>query len=149
MDPRHRMLLECTYEALENSGIPTNSIIESDVGVYVGGSLSHYELHSLRDFETAPRLHLWVRGLAPCEQNFLLFQPSRTERNHRYGLLIWPSCFACSMSKPPSWRNQPSHRWWLSSKSHVRDACVCLLFHIRRSPPFSLQVEHSSTVAAH
>ena len=54
-DPRHRMLLECTYEALENSGIPMNSIIGSDVGVYIGGSFSHYELHCLRDFETAPR----------------------------------------------------------------------------------------------
>ena len=56
VDPRHRMLLECTYEALENSGIPMGSIIGNDVGVYIGGSLSHYELHCLKDFETAPRL---------------------------------------------------------------------------------------------
>ena len=62
MDPRHRMLLECTYEALENSGIPMNSIIGSDVGVYVGGSLYLYEFHCLRDFETAPRLQFTVRG---------------------------------------------------------------------------------------
>lgn len=33
-----------------------NSIIESDVSVYVEGLLSHYELHYLRDFEIAPRL---------------------------------------------------------------------------------------------
>ncbi|KAL8832103.1 MAG: hypothetical protein Q9191_000460 [Dirinaria sp. TL-2023a] len=56
VDPRHRMLLECTYEALENSGIPISSIVGKEVGVYVGRSLSHYELHCLRDFETAPRL---------------------------------------------------------------------------------------------
>ena len=56
VDPRHRMLLECTYEALENGGIPMSSIAGRNVGVYVGGTLSHYELHCLRDFETAPRL---------------------------------------------------------------------------------------------
>ena len=56
VDPRHRLLLECTYEAFENSGIPMSSLAGQDVGVFVGGSLSHYELHCLRDYETAPRL---------------------------------------------------------------------------------------------
>ena len=56
IDPRHRMLLECTYEALENGGVTMSSIAGQDVGVYVGATLSHYEVHCLRDFETAPRL---------------------------------------------------------------------------------------------
>lgn len=56
MDPRHRLLLECTYEALENSGIPMSSVVGHNVGVFIGGTLSHYELHCLQDFEAAPRL---------------------------------------------------------------------------------------------
>lgn len=57
MDPRHRLLLECTYEALENGGIPMDSIAGHEVGVFVGGTLSHYELQCLRDPPTTPRLH--------------------------------------------------------------------------------------------
>ena len=57
IDPRHRMLLECTYEALENGGIPIGLIAGSEVGVFVGGTLSHYELQCLRDPATMPRLH--------------------------------------------------------------------------------------------
>lgn len=56
LDPRHRLLLECAYEALENGGIPMKSIIGQDVGVFVGGTLSNYGLLCLRDPETAPRL---------------------------------------------------------------------------------------------
>ena len=56
VNPRHRILLEYTYEALENSDISINSIIGSDVSVYVEVLLSYYELHCLRDFEIAPRL---------------------------------------------------------------------------------------------
>ena len=57
MDPRHRILLECAYEALENAGIPIDSVAGSDVGVFVAGTLSHYELQCLRDPPTVPRLH--------------------------------------------------------------------------------------------
>lgn len=70
LDPRHRLLLECAYEALENGGIPMKSIAgggggggqqqrEEDVvtvGVFVGATLSHYSLLCLRDPQTAPRL---------------------------------------------------------------------------------------------
>ena len=57
LDPRHRLLLECTYEALENGGISLSSIAGHEVGVFVGGTLSHYELQCLRDPPTMPRLH--------------------------------------------------------------------------------------------
>lgn len=64
LDPRHRLLLECAYEALENAGIPMKSIAaggrgqgqEENVGVFVGGTLSNYSLLCLRDPQTAPRL---------------------------------------------------------------------------------------------
>lgn len=54
MDPQQRLLLECTYEALEKGGIPMKSLTGKDVGVYVGGSFSDYELNNVRDTETAP-----------------------------------------------------------------------------------------------
>lgn len=44
MDPQHRLLLECSYQALANSGTPIESIAgRNDVGVFAGGSKSDYE----------------------------------------------------------------------------------------------------------
>jgi acyl transferase domain-containing protein/NADPH:quinone reductase-like Zn-dependent oxidoreductase len=54
MDPQHRLILECTYEALENAGIPKHKLIGKDVAVYAGGSFTDYELNNVRDLETAP-----------------------------------------------------------------------------------------------
>ncbi|XP_069502687.1 mycolipanoate synthase-like [Ambystoma mexicanum] len=36
MDPQHKLLLECTYRALECAGIPMESISGSDTGVFIG-----------------------------------------------------------------------------------------------------------------
>ncbi|KAF3010994.1 putative PKS-like protein biosynthetic cluster [Curvularia kusanoi] len=41
-DPQHRMLLETSYEALENAGISTRSIIGSDCGSFIGGFGDEY-----------------------------------------------------------------------------------------------------------
>jgi len=54
MDPQHRLVLECTYEALENAGIPKHKLIGKNVGVYAGGSFTDYELNNLRDLDTQP-----------------------------------------------------------------------------------------------
>ncbi|TPX16490.1 uncharacterized protein E0L32_003784 [Thyridium curvatum] len=54
MDPQHRLILECTYEALENAGIPRHELVGKNVAVYAGGSFTDYELNNLRDLDTAP-----------------------------------------------------------------------------------------------
>ncbi|KAI9640185.1 hypothetical protein NHQ30_011422 [Ciborinia camelliae] len=54
LDPQQRILLECTYEALENGGFPKQTLAGKDVGVFVGGSFADYELNNLRDTDTAP-----------------------------------------------------------------------------------------------
>lgn len=42
MDPQQRILLELTWEALEDAGIPPSSIANSEVGVFVGASQADY-----------------------------------------------------------------------------------------------------------
>lgn len=54
IDPQQRLLLECTYEAFENAGVPSESVVGKNVGVFIGGSLSDYSLLCLRDIDTAP-----------------------------------------------------------------------------------------------
>ncbi|ORX78811.1 ketoacyl-synt-domain-containing protein [Anaeromyces robustus] len=41
LDPRHRWVLETSWEALENAGIPPNSLEDSLTGVFVGMSQDH------------------------------------------------------------------------------------------------------------
>lgn len=36
MDPQQRLMLECAYEALESTGIPAESVMGSNTGIYVG-----------------------------------------------------------------------------------------------------------------
>ncbi|KAK6606189.1 polyketide synthase [Botrytis cinerea] len=54
MDPQQRILLECTFEALESAGIPKHEIVGKDVGVFVGGSFSEYESASFVDTDSVP-----------------------------------------------------------------------------------------------
>ncbi|KAH6636358.1 hypothetical protein F5144DRAFT_619703 [Chaetomium tenue] len=42
MDPQHRLLLEISYEAFENAGIPITNVAGADVGCYVGGFSNDY-----------------------------------------------------------------------------------------------------------
>lgn len=54
LDPQQRILLECTYEALENAGIPKGSVAGQRFGVFVGGSMAEYHLSNLRDLDSVP-----------------------------------------------------------------------------------------------
>lgn len=54
MDPLQRMLLECTFEALDSAGIPKHTIVGENVGVFIGGSFSEYESQLFTDTETIP-----------------------------------------------------------------------------------------------
>ncbi|HTS94248.1 MAG TPA: SDR family NAD(P)-dependent oxidoreductase [Stellaceae bacterium] len=49
MDPQQRILLELTWEALEDAGIPPATISGSDIGVFVGGSSAEYMAASYGD----------------------------------------------------------------------------------------------------
>lgn len=67
MDPQQRLLLECSYEALESAGIPKESLAGRNVGVFVGGNFSDYELNNLRDIDTIPNFQ--ATGNAPGLQS--------------------------------------------------------------------------------
>ncbi|XP_038611575.1 phenolphthiocerol/phthiocerol polyketide synthase subunit B-like [Tachyglossus aculeatus] len=43
LDPQHKSLLECTYRALEDAGIPTEEVAGSRVGVFIGLMNRDYE----------------------------------------------------------------------------------------------------------
>ncbi|KAL7623018.1 hypothetical protein AAE478_006697 [Parahypoxylon ruwenzoriense] len=54
MDPTQRLLLECSYEALENAGIPKESIAGRKVGVFIGGPDNEHRMGNLRDLDDSP-----------------------------------------------------------------------------------------------
>ncbi|KAL1954584.1 hypothetical protein VTO42DRAFT_919 [Malbranchea cinnamomea] len=58
MDPQQRQLLECTYEALENAGIPKESVAGRKMGVFVGAKSSDYHLGMLRDLSQVPMFEM-------------------------------------------------------------------------------------------
>ncbi|KAI4950323.1 Type I Iterative PKS [Alternaria rosae] len=55
MDPMQRLLLEVTYEALENSGTPLARVSGSQTSCYVGCFTKDYEEMQRRDMELAPK----------------------------------------------------------------------------------------------
>jgi hypothetical protein len=54
MDPQQRILLECTFEALDSAGIPKHEIVGKNVGVFIGGSFAEYESQLFSDTESIP-----------------------------------------------------------------------------------------------
>ncbi|KAL7808235.1 polyketide synthase [Trichoderma gracile] len=64
VDPQQRMLLEISYEALENAGIRKEDIDGSDAAVYVGSFVKDYEYISLRDQDWGPKYAATGNGIA-------------------------------------------------------------------------------------
>jgi acyl transferase domain-containing protein len=55
MDPQARMLLECSYEALENAGLSVESISGTDTGCFVGCFTHDYRDLLMGDVVTSPK----------------------------------------------------------------------------------------------
>ncbi|KAH8811665.1 putative polyketide synthase [Xylogone sp. PMI_703] len=64
MDPQLRLQLECTYEALENAGIPIDSLAETPTSVYTGIFARDYHESLFRDIETLPKYFNTGNGAA-------------------------------------------------------------------------------------
>lgn len=55
IDPQQRMMMEVTYEAFENAGLPIEKIAGTETGVFVGSFTNDYREMLFRDAEAAPR----------------------------------------------------------------------------------------------
>ncbi|KAL8974549.1 MAG: hypothetical protein Q9197_001227 [Variospora fuerteventurae] len=64
MDPQQRMLLEVSYEAVENAGIPLESFAGTDTAVFSGNEGSDYHSVLARDPDVTPKYI--VTGTAGC-----------------------------------------------------------------------------------
>lgn len=58
LDPKQRILLEVTYEALENAGLPPPRVAGTRTACIIGTAWSDYRDAIVRDFEHWPRLYL-------------------------------------------------------------------------------------------
>ncbi|KAH6894149.1 hypothetical protein B0T10DRAFT_508420 [Thelonectria olida] len=82
IDPQQRILLEASYEALENAGIRIEDIDGSDTSVYVGSFVKDYEQVCLRDPDWQPQYAATGNGIAimanRISYSFNLHGPSMT-----------------------------------------------------------------------
>ncbi|KAI1133192.1 putative polyketide synthase [Nemania abortiva] len=53
MDPQHRLLLECAYEAAENSGLTLQDLMGANIGVFAAGDNSEYYNSEAQDLATS------------------------------------------------------------------------------------------------
>ncbi|KAJ6443902.1 polyketide synthase [Purpureocillium lavendulum] len=64
IDPQQRMLLEVSYEAVENAGLRKEDLDGSDTAVYVGSFVKDYEQICLRDPDWSPQYAATGNGIA-------------------------------------------------------------------------------------
>ncbi|MDI1491446.1 MAG: putative PKS/NRPS-like protein biosynthetic cluster [Ramalina farinacea] len=55
MDPQHRTLLECAFEAAENAGLTLSDLRGSNAGVFTGAVESEYGVATMEDMPTASK----------------------------------------------------------------------------------------------
>jgi epothilone polyketide synthase D len=65
MDPQHRLLLECAWEALERAGLPADRLTGTKTGVFVGISSSDYGMLVLERETEASLDAYYLTGIAP------------------------------------------------------------------------------------
>ncbi|KAG9769377.1 putative polyketide synthase, partial [Aureobasidium melanogenum] len=58
LDPRQRIAMEVTYEALENAGMPLRKVSGSQTACYMGSSMSDCRDSVSRDFGNYPKYHI-------------------------------------------------------------------------------------------
>lgn len=58
------MLLECTYEAFENAGIPSQKIAGTNTGCFIAGNVSDYRYNTLRELNQVPMFEATGNHLA-------------------------------------------------------------------------------------
>ncbi|CAI6031548.1 unnamed protein product [Clonostachys chloroleuca] len=73
MDPQQRLLLEVVYEALEDAGIPLESIKGSRTSVYVGSFTNDYNSMTTKDLVTYPKYTVTGTGNAVLSNRISYF----------------------------------------------------------------------------
>ena len=58
LDPRQRIAMELSYEALENAGMPLQKVAGTQTACYMGASMSDYRDAIARDFAHFPKYHI-------------------------------------------------------------------------------------------
>lgn len=69
MDPQHRILLECTWEALENAGYPPQSI-KVPTAVFTSTSLSTYLIFNVHPSLQAEQDDEYFQSMIGCDKDF-------------------------------------------------------------------------------
>ncbi|CZR61454.1 related to polyketide synthase [Phialocephala subalpina] len=64
LDPQQRILIETTYEAIENAGITLQAIKGTDTSVHVGAYATDFERMGYKDLSRIPKLHMIGSGIA-------------------------------------------------------------------------------------
>lgn len=62
MDPKQRMAMEVTYEALENANLSLQDVWGTQTTCYIGSAVSDYRDSVIRDFMQNPKYHLLGTG---------------------------------------------------------------------------------------
>ena len=99
-DPQRRLLLEVSYEAFENVGIPIEQIQGSDTAVYAAMSTRDYDRNTYKDPIKIPKYHTTGCGEAILANRISHFFSLKWPFNDlRYGLLREYGCAPPGLSE--------------------------------------------------